>query len=437
MEVRQLLDLEPNLIHKALRCLGARERTRARRVCKLFSVLVDEIHSETPCLAATIADDDDVLSVLEPQLQAPPTTGFLLTNSRLTAERARAIAQRLPPSLHLLAAHAESLVGTDVTGNLESTSSPGKTALTLMATPEVEVNSLLLPFDNVHGPPGVSWIDMCAPMLSTQGAIDCEPWNVIVVTGCGGSGAQALAHVTRLLQEAHPAATIIGGVAMGAALVRAYGGRVERTRDGVGALMFRGNVPLSAVVCRGTKTAKRLAALKDELGAKDILGAAMFSCCARDMHADARAFVHAFPSVPLVGNPAAGEIGPAYDDTQVISSGNARLQSYVAVFGVFAVPKRLEAAKNLYFEDLELEWRSRANAAANSARGRTAQVDLRAEALAELGAGFADDDDSDVLDVDGDSLYEYAEDPLTSVYTDDDVDVLLMDGGSMHDIVDD
>ena len=212
---------------------------------------------------------------------------------------------------------------------------------------------------------------------------------------------------------------------MGAALVRAHGGRVERTLDGVGALMFRGNVPLSAVVCRGTKTAKRLAALKDELGAKDILGAAMFSCCARDMHADARAFVHAFPGVPLVGNPAGGEIGPAYADTQVISSGNARLQSYVAVFGVFAVPKRLEAAKHLYFEDLELEWRSRANAAASSARSRTAQVALRVAALADFGAGFADYGS----DVDGDSLYEYAEDPHPSPrYTDDDVDVLWMDG---------
>jgi len=55
------------------------------------------------------------------------------------------------------------------------------------------------------------------------------------------------------LQAAHPHAAIIGGVATGDHLIRAHAGQLTAIDEGVGALMFSGNVPLTALVSRGAR----------------------------------------------------------------------------------------------------------------------------------------------------------------------------------------
>jgi len=87
-----------------------------------------------------------------------------------------------------------------------------------------------------------------------------------------------------------------------------------------------------------------------EQSEEQVLGSVMFTCGGRGAHffdgedcADAKCFQKTFPSVPLVGFWAGGEIGPKAlaeaTPSEVTRVGNAAFQGFTAVFGIFRVPK--------------------------------------------------------------------------------------------------
>lgn len=85
-----------------------------------------------------------------------------------------------------------------------------------------------------------------------------------------------------------------------------------------------------------------------EDGVDETLGAIMFTCGARgptlfgENHVDAKQFRTVFPSLPLVGFWAGGEIGPRAlaeaTPAEATRTGDADLQGFTAVFGIFRVP---------------------------------------------------------------------------------------------------
>ena len=91
--------------------------------------------------------------------------------------------------------------------------------------------------------------------------------------------------------------------------------------------------------------------LQRNLQSEKLLGALMFSCAGRGPHtsmlpiemADATCFKKLFPTLPLTGFYAGGEIGPearaANSEENVFMQGRVKLQGFTVVFGVFIVPK--------------------------------------------------------------------------------------------------
>jgi hypothetical protein len=111
---------------------------------------------------------------------------------------------------------------------------------------------------------------------------------------------------------------------------------------------------LSAEHCLSDASAQ-LGRAKDQLASqgRELMGALMFSCGGRGPHPfagkammDAEAFKEAFPSAPMTGFYAGGEIGPqAMADASgqiATQTGNAALQGFTAVFGLFSVPIKLK-----------------------------------------------------------------------------------------------
>ena len=91
--------------------------------------------------------------------------------------------------------------------------------------------------------------------------------------------------------------------------------------------------------------------LLEQTAGETVLGALMFSCNGRgpvagqlltEDQADAKRFARVFPTVPLLGFYAAGEIGPRAvvgRQQSVFQQGHACLQGFTAVFSLFIVPK--------------------------------------------------------------------------------------------------
>ncbi|CAK9008919.1 unnamed protein product [Durusdinium trenchii] len=184
------------------------------------------------------------------------------------------------------------------------------------------------------------------------------PPKVVVVYDAdrGSSTARSIAKI----QEAYPEAAVIGGVVMGHRILvrgRTSEGSISGGR-GVGALAISGNVPLYAMTCPFTgcvATAKQTVAncmshAQESATAKNesILGALLFTCNARGPHMfgchakDAALFQAQFPRAPLMGFYAAGEIGPQVEEEaeHAFLRGNAALQGFTAVFGMFLVPSK-------------------------------------------------------------------------------------------------
>ena len=231
-------------------------------------------------------------------------------------------------------------------------------------------------------------------------------WQVFVVMMVGGG--RGIGNVISKLQTAHPDAAIIGGVATGRWLVRAHAHRLEYVRNGVVGLMFRGNVPLTALVCSGSPLAQ-LRDAKRELHEqnKALLGGLLFTCTARDEEEDANAFATTFPQAPLVGLPCGGEIGPAARRGPATGlatqKGSARLQGFTAVYGLFAVPVRSRAAP-LHVADLSTAYAAaRARPAAVAAAAATvAAAELCAKEALAKAEGRTEEEEEDDEDEDED-----------------------------------
>ena len=84
--------------------------------------------------------------------------------------------------------------------------------------------------------------------LESQGMLQ-EGWKVFLVI----ARHRATADIVEKLQETHPKAAIIGGMATGETLYRIRQREVQELDEGVVGLMFAGDVPLAAFVSRGAR----------------------------------------------------------------------------------------------------------------------------------------------------------------------------------------
>eukprot|EP00930_Biecheleria_cincta_P072546 TRINITY_DN59927_c0_g1_i1.p1 TRINITY_DN59927_c0_g1~~TRINITY_DN59927_c0_g1_i1.p1 ORF type:complete len:407 (-),score=75.86 TRINITY_DN59927_c0_g1_i1:202-1422(-) len=402
-----LLDLDTGFLSSCLSRLAAHSQGASVCACKHFAVIVSELRQESTFLKSAVTEDvDATLAELTPKLVSPPSVGVLFAGSRLSAnseERSAALKKlvcSLPPAIHLIGGHARTLVGTCPDGTLSVRPDDGF-ALTLGSFPEADVKSFVVKSSHC-----CSHQDML-DQLQSQGAMD-EGWKVIVVmTTC------SCCDLLELLQTTHPKAAIIGGVVEGNWMVRAHCHRVQVVRDGVVGLMFRGNVPLSAVVCqRQHDAAKQLRRARQEAEEQgnSVLGGLMFTCCARDEFSDAKAFMSAFPATPLAGMPCGGEIGPDASESpgSVTQVGNVKFQGYTAVYGLFSHPVR-SGKVPLYFAEVSDAYRkSRSQPAALAAAAAVQGLkSLRVEEgldchkeieLEQEESAFEDDEDDEDYD---------------------------------------
>ena len=401
-----LLDVldEPELLSMIAGSLAVRDQLSLGGTCKLFALIVGENHQNTTFLSTTVEQSVEATrDAIAPTLKSPPSFGLMFANPGREGRKRKikALVRSLPPAAHIVGGEVRTLVGTAPGGDVSVTHSAGF-ALSLGSFPEATVGSFALAH---NAPPGVSLVEQ----LEEQGALTGD-WKVIIVmASVYGS---ALGQVLNTLQERHPAAAILGGLATGNYLLHAHHHKVQTISRGCVGLMFGGNVPMQALVCSGTFTkaiSSRLATARRQLveeQKKELLGGLMFTCTARSERSDAAHFAKAFPSAPLVGMPCNGEIGPgggvrsSFDtaaaassnitEADVTQSGDVELHGFTAVFGLFAVPVRSRAAP-LHYSDLEAAYK------ASRATEASARVAAAATAAAELPdeGDDADDDDDD------------------------------------------
>ena len=247
-----LFDLDPELILEALATLPARDQAKARLTCKLFHVLVAEIARTTTFMkghygsAGEIGFFDEVNSHLE----TAPSMGILFSENTLPEAFIEEHVQKyLPYPMELVGGDMSVVAGTKAdTGELkQSGDRPGERAapdtigLTLGHFPEATVKSFAI---------DVSKSGTWQEQLQAEGAM-AEGWKVFLVIARHRETPDIIDH----LQNAHPSAAIIGGMATGSALYRIKKGEVDLIENqGVVGLMFSGDVPLAAFVSRGARS---------------------------------------------------------------------------------------------------------------------------------------------------------------------------------------
>ena len=133
---------------------------------------------------------------------------------------------------------------------------------------------------------------------------------------------------------------------MSAFVIPAHGRGSERTLQDACIDFFVINGPLSLEDVESKVSSLQSAVRENE---EQILGAVMFSCHGRgpksgwlikEAMADATRFASRFPTVPLLGYYAVGEIGPQVRAGRIspFQVGNSTLQGYTVVFAVFMAP---------------------------------------------------------------------------------------------------
>ena len=278
-----LLELDTEVVSMCLSHLEAHSQGACMRVCKLFWLLLTEVQSEptssfliSTVIPSTQSDESDpgplksAVRRLSPQLAAPPTMGMLFTTPRVFATAAERklettdLVRALPPCMHLVGGQVDTLLGTQPDGTLAvfRGRGVGGCALTLGAFPEAVVSSFA-----VNSRADASERDQ----LEAQGAL-AAGWKVFVLMSCG-DGSARLDEFLHTLQSLHPEAAIIGGIATGEWLLRAHEQRITIVRNGIVGLMFGGNVPLTALVCKGEPSERLAHARSDfEEQRKDLVG---------------------------------------------------------------------------------------------------------------------------------------------------------------------
>jgi len=326
----------------------------------------------------------------------------------------------------------DTLLGTRHDGTLPGRSTRGGCALTLGAFPEAAVDSFAIEIKSGTSPTLPAQLEACSCLKAG--------WKVAVVLSCG-RGTNRMQQAVQVLQAAHPEAAIIGGLATGDWLLRAHEHKVKVLRHGIVGLLFRGNVPLTALVCKAADTTMRLQHARREVEGegKALLGGLMFTCTARDAAADAQGFATVFPTTPLAGMPCNGEVGPRVNATAPASSsrdatqpvratgaGGATLQGFTAVYGLFAAPVRTREVCSVFYQDVGAayaEKRAQPEIVAISAAA-TAAAAHRAAMLKDTEEEGDDDDDDDDEESDDDAMMDYGseeeEEGYESYYDDDD-----------------
>ena len=264
-----LLDLEPDVLLLCLTHLKAFDVVHVAMTCKLFAILCAEHLSQTPFLASCVAPGImEAYEKLQPECIAPPTVGILLSVETLIRGNGKPIGalseltRSLPPIAHVLGCTTHRVVTTtDGHVHMAEPHTDSSTALQLGRFPEATVGSFALDFSTgplsalelQHGsvPPSVNAAALVREALRSAPGRPLEPgWKVFVLMPCG-EAVRLAELVINALQTAHPEAAIIGGIVTGDRLFRAHAGIVEVLENGVGALMFGGNVPLTALISRG------------------------------------------------------------------------------------------------------------------------------------------------------------------------------------------
>ena len=468
-----LLDLDTEILCNIFSQLHANAQAATSCSCKLAWLLCSEVQRDVA--QATFLNSQvkfnlkscppervlDSMRELASQMTAPPTMGLLFTTPRLfawnkeqcSAKGRRAactrLVRQLPPSVHLIGGEVDTLLGTCADGSLATVRGRGY-ALTLGGFPEAPAGSFIVESSSSKvqrgGAFSMGWPEIA--QLEEQGAF--EPgWKVMVVLSVG-KGVHRLEGLLSKLQTVHPQAALIGGLATGEWLLRAHGQQVRFLKHGLVGLMFRGNVPLHALVCK-SECLPRLQHAKREIAeqGKSLLGGLMFTCTARDARADACAFRTVFPRSPLAGMPCGGEIGPRFravsggpsgskgsssssssssssrsgesDAASAAASGacatqagEVALHGYTAVFGLFSVPTRTRSPSDVHYEDVHVAYTEarRSPETVALAAAATAAAAARAAAVAAaLEAGeegcdeedaFMDEDDGEEEERDGD-----------------------------------
>jgi hypothetical protein len=188
--------------------------------------------------------------------------------------------------------------------------------------------------------------------------LSLDPPPQVIIVQLASSARQGDLLIKKI-QETFPQAAIIGGVTMGSEIFTSSNQPLTKSAGhGVGILALQGNAPLFAMTCpfmRGRQASvqevQRKLRLAEERAVSEeqkILGALLFTCNARGRQTfsqeanDARLFQATFPTAQLLGHYAGGEIGPdaTEDESACFLRGNACLQGFTAVFGVFLVPRK-------------------------------------------------------------------------------------------------
>jgi len=245
-----LLDLDPEIILCCLEYLPASGQARARRACKLLYVIVDEIQRTTTFMVGGLGPLGSVIkSDLEPHIEAQPTMGILFSKEELSKADLTGLAAQLPHHLELVGGHMSVVVGTDAAGALVQSNNVCPHARGASAANTVGLTLGRFPLANVRSfAVDARARDGKTEQLRAEGAL--EPgWKVFVVIARDRDPNG----IVEALQQAHPAAAIIGGIATGDTLYRSRKGAVQLIEEGVVGLMFSGDVPLAAFVSRGAR----------------------------------------------------------------------------------------------------------------------------------------------------------------------------------------
>ena len=238
-----LVDLDPEILLQALEHLPAKSQAAARRTCKLFYVLIDEIGRTTSYLTSAVSSLSSVVSDLAPQLEAQPTLGILFAKDDVPDGKLEQLSKSLPYHFELIGGHMSVVAGTTSSGtlvqtNMRTADSSHEVALQLGRFPEAKVQSFAI------NPSMGSW----RSQLEACGALTAG-WKVFLLV----SLFRETDAVVEALQAAHPDAAIIGGFATGRSLYRIHRHQVQCLDHGLVGLMFSGNVPLAAFVSRGAR----------------------------------------------------------------------------------------------------------------------------------------------------------------------------------------
>jgi hypothetical protein len=235
--------LSPDVLVTVFENLGIVDSTSVRRVCRLYFCLATEV-SRRPFLLSDIGRPDQIVNAFKARIQTSPTTGFCFHTGDLSSDEFKdTLTCRMPPGIELIGAGTSDLQATNAAGEMVCCSDDDTVALTLGHFPEAHIKSFALS------------VEECAQI---KNGADCTAMEeilgmgaVIFVLLCSGQGTQYIEDVVNKLQSNNRDAAIIGGLSYDQ-LIQVSNSHVNVVNDGIVGVAMAGNVPLTALVSRGT-----------------------------------------------------------------------------------------------------------------------------------------------------------------------------------------